>query len=65
MADYLGHSSLEFVDKYVRALAEDKAKAAATLPQLTLPKRPDFAKRGLGKKTLAAMAEKALKDMEK
>jgi integrase/recombinase XerD len=36
VAEYLGHSKLNFVNKYIRALAEDKAKAASTLPKLNI-----------------------------
>ncbi|MCC8114308.1 MAG: site-specific integrase [Bacteroidales bacterium] len=35
VADYLGHSKLNFVNKYVRALAEDKHKALTKLPRLS------------------------------
>jgi integrase/recombinase XerD len=36
VAEYLGHSKLNFVNKYIRALAEDKTKAVKTLPKLKL-----------------------------
>jgi len=36
VSEHLGHSSLRYVEKYVRALDEDKKKAISTLPKLNL-----------------------------